>query len=375
MPPKTRNKNLAFFLTCGLSLKKWSETGLLVREIALYNLLASQFQKIYFFTYGANQELAFQKYLASNIEIIFKNSRLPDFLYSLLIPLYHRHILKSCSFFKSNQANGAWSAYLSKLMSNRGGKFVFRTGFTWSLFARQENKILRFFTVIIEAWLYRVCDSALVSSAADKAYLQKQYHLSSAKLMVLANYVDTDLFKPQPHVPKLAKSIVYVGRLHPQKNLFNLVRALQCTNLKLDIIGQGKLKDKLEKFARSLNVSIQFLGIIPHQNLPNLLNRYKIYVLPSLYEGLPKTLIEAMACGLACLGANIPGIKEVIQHNVNGYLVNPNIKSMRKGIQNLVQDDRLRNRLGNEARQTIEKRFNLKNIAKQEIKIYEFLFK
>lgn len=375
MPPKTRNKNLAFFLTCGLSLKKWSETGLLEREIALYNLLASQFQKIYFFTYGASQELAFQKYLASNIEIIFKNSRLPDFLYSLLIPLYHRHILKSCSFFKSNQANGAWSAYLSKLMCNRRGKFVFRTGFTWSLFSREENKILHFFTVILEAWLYRVCDSALVSSAADKAYLQKQYHLSSTKLIVLANYVDTDLFKPRSHVPKLAKSIVYVGRLHPQKNLFSLVRALQYTNLKLDIIGQGKLKNKLEKFAQSLNVSIQFLGIIPHQNLPNLLNRYKIYVLPSLYEGLPKTLIEAMACGLACLGTNIEGIREVIQHNVNGYLVNPNVKSIRKGIQNLVQDDRLRNRLGNQARQTIEKRFNLQDIAKQEIKIYELLSK
>jgi len=372
---KARNQNLAFFFTCGLSLEKWSASGLLDREVALYNLLASKFSKIYFFTYGNKSELDFHKCLAPNIEIISKNSRLPDFIYSFLIPLYHHHILKSCSFFKSNQANGAWSAYLSKLICNHKGKFILRTGFTWSLFLKHENWPLYFLATILEAWLYPICDLALVSSPPDKAYLQRRYHLTSLKIKVLPNYVDTDLFKPQPDILKLKRTIVYVGRLYPQKNLFNLIRALQNTHLKLDIIGQGILKNKLEKFAQSLNVPVQFLGIIPHQNLPTILNRYKIYVLPSLYEGLPKTLLEAMACGLTCLGTKISGIQEVIQHNVNGYLVNPNVRSIHQGVQHLIQDEKLQVRLGYAARQTIEKKFDLKNIAKAEIAIYKSLSK
>lgn len=370
-----KKKNLAFFLTLGLSLEKWAAVGILTREVSLYNLLARQFHKIYFFTYGNKKELKYQKYLAPNIKIIFKKSRLPSLFYSFLLPLYHYRVLQSCSFFKSNQHLGAWGAYLAKLLANPKGKFILRTGFIWSLFLKNENRFFYFLARILESWLYRFCNLALVSSKADKKYLQKKYHLPSSKIKVLANYVDTNLFKPDPKVPKLKGKIIFVGRLHPQKNLPNLIKALRNTDIELDIIGQGKLKEKLERYAKNCRVKVNFLGNLPHQNLPRFLNRYRTFVLPSFYEGLPKSLAEAMACGLACLGTRVAGIKEIIKHKNNGYLVEPDAKSIQQGLQYLMKNEGLRNKLGNNARQTILERFTLKDVALQEIRIYKYLLK
>lgn len=366
MEANLAKQNLAFFLTRGLSLQKWAEQGLLLREVALYNYLAPRFNKIYFFTYGNRGELKYKKYLAPNIKIIFKKSRLPSPLHSFLLPFYHRQILQTCSFLKSNQSDGAWSAYLAKL-TNPKARFIFRTGFTWSIFLKHENKLGYLIAIIIEFWLYRVCDLALVTSQAQKTYLQKKYSIPDSKIKIVGNFVDTDLFRPNPKTPKFKKRVIFIGRLHPQKNLKNLIKALKNTDLSLDIAGQGKLKNELAKLAQKLKVKINFLGIIPHQNLPHLLNYYPIFVLPSLYEGFPKSLLEAMACGLACITTS----RELIQDQKTGLFASPASSSLKKGLLKLAHNPKLCINLGREARAFVLKNYSLKKISQEEIRVYE----
>ena len=73
--------------------------------------------------------------------------------------------------------------------------------------------------------------------------------------------------------------------------------------------------------SRRKNVIVRFQGTVANDQLPEVLSQYRYYILPSIYEGMPKTLLEAMACGLVCLATRIPGVDEIITQEKDGYLI------------------------------------------------------
>ena len=144
---------------------------------------------------------------------------------------------------------------------------------------------------------------------------------------------------------------------------------------KLYLAGDGPLRGALEKQVQALGLKgrVIFLGKLPNEQLPALLNKCEVFVLPSLYEGNPKALLEAMACGLPCLTSDIEGIKEIIKHNENGLLAKPLKDEIKKALLLLFKDSSLSERLGVKARQTIEKDFALEQIFAKEIKLTELV--
>ena len=88
----------------------------------------------------------------------------------------------------------------------------------------------------------------------------------------------------------------------------------------MDIYGEGELDEEIKAFSRKCKARVELMGTLPNDKLPGILNKYKYYVIPSEFEGMPKTLLEAMACGLVCIGTNVNGINEVIKDGVNGFL-------------------------------------------------------
>jgi len=96
-------------------------------------------------------------------------------------------------------------------------------------------------------------------------------------------------------------------------------------------------------------------------------------VICSRYEGNPKTLLEAMACGCAVIGTNVPGIREVIQHEKSGLLVEESVESLRSTILRLMGNEGLRIRLGEEARRQIIEENSLEAAIQQELKVYQEL--
>ena len=209
----------------------------------------------------------------------------------------------------------------------------------------------------------------------DKKYLIEEYKIPKNKISVIANYIDTDIFRPNLKITKLENRLIFVGRLSSQKNLPSLIKALSGLNLSLDLIGEGKQKEELKKLAESEKVSVNFFGTIPNFKLPEILNRYRIFILPSLYEGMPKTLLEAMSCNLACIATNVPGSREVIQNGKNGLLAETSSASLRENILKLINNLEFQKTLGENAREFILKNFSLKTQIQKELSIYQNLTK
>src|SRR3546814_19405107 len=86
------------------------------------------------------------------------------------------------------------------------------------------------------------------------------------------------------------------------------------------MVGDGDLRATAERDAARRGVKARLHGNLPHQNLPEMIHAGRIFVLPSSYEGHPKTLLEAMACGAAVLCTDVPGIREVIEDGRTGLL-------------------------------------------------------
>ena len=312
------DKILALFFSCGVSLKTWHDIGMIDREVAIYNELSGHFKHIYFFTYGDEDDLRFKSYLADNITIIPKKYISNSLLYSFMLPIIHHKTLKNVDILKTNQMSAAWSAALTKLIFR--SKLVVRTGFMWSVnFTREYPKSRKKLLIKgVERFAYKIADATITSSESNFNYVEQNYHPRSH--ILIPNYVETDVFKPLNRT-KNRGSICFVGSLYRAKNPLALLEALKGLPYCVDIIGSGPQSSQLQEVARSNGVKASFLGNIPNHELPEILNRHELFVLPSLWEGMPKTLLEAMACGTLPVVTDIPANREWIENGKNGFLV------------------------------------------------------
>lgn len=314
---------LGFFFSRNMSVQRWKDLGLLDREKLIYerHIKDGNLERIYWFTYGLDESFK-GEFLEKNIVIVpmpkLFNSKIGMFLYSFLMPFIQYKSIKQCDILKNDQMDGSWSAVISKIVFNK--KLLIRTGFTLSLFMQQKgSKFKEFIAFLMEKFAYSFCNSATVSSVEAKNYIIKKYGIDNIEVMY--NYIDTSIFKPLDNIQKNSSRLLFIGRLDEQKNIKNLLYALSKVGIALDIYGAGNLENELKELSKELNIDVKFLGKVKNSDMPMVLNSYEYYVLPSLYEGMPKTLLEAMACGLVCIGSDTLGINEVIEDNKNGFLI------------------------------------------------------
>lgn len=184
---------------------------------------------------------------------------------------------------------------------------------------------------------------------------------------VIPNGVDTEFFRPAPRVPGEGPlKIIFVGRLNPQKALDLLLQALASPlvlasgqDWRLLLVGDGPLRGQLQSQARKLRLEgqIQFLGWQTSERLLNLYQSSDIFVLPSWDEGMPNTLLEAMACGLPSIVTRISGSQELVRAGVEGLLVDRGDTSgLASALTDLLVDASLRRRMGEHARRSAEQR-------------------
>ncbi|MBI3031158.1 MAG: glycosyltransferase family 4 protein [Candidatus Rokubacteria bacterium] len=250
-------------------------------------------------------------------------------------------------------------------------KLIVRGGFVWSLNRERElpgawtNRVAR----RLEGLALRAADRAVVTSEWAKEYLVSRYRLAPERVSVIPNHVNTRLFAPDGG--EREKGLVcFVGRLSPEKNLPALIEALSgIPGARLRLIGAGAELARLRERAREADVVVEFTGSVPNPQLPALLNRAELFVLPSLYEANPKSLLEAMACGLPVLGSDVDGIREIIRHGETGSLCRPDAASFRAGIEALLADAPLRQRLGENARRHVLERNSIEAILKLELDV------
>lgn len=167
--------------------------------------------------------------------------------------------------------------------------------------------------------------------------------------------------------------IVSIGRLSVEKGQKYLIKAFSLVknkDWKLALIGDGPDREYLEKLVLDLNLNDQVIFYGHLTNFSKYLTQSKIFVLPSLKEGFPNALIEAMAMGKAVISSDFfDGENEIIENEINGLLVNAgNVNELFIAIEKLINDCSLRRKIGKEASKIAEK-LEFSKIAKQYLDI------
>ena len=353
-----------------MSIHHWFKIGILNREVALYKKLIENNIKVTFLTYGDEKDLQFEHELGG-IEILCNKFNLPNKLYKFLMPLLHFNSFLSCDIIKTNQMNGSLEALkIAKLFCK---PLICRMGYLFSDFQlrrKGEHSLSYKHAVAMESkTMSEAKINVVTTKIIKKKLLAKNNKLHQESIRVIPNYVNETVFKPYENSKRdKIIDILFIGRIVKQKNIESLLIAVSKLNLKTQIIGSGNLKKSLQ--SKYNNKNIIWNENIPSYSLPEIYNSCKVFVLPSYYEGHPKTLIEAMSCGCAVLGANTTGIAEIINHGQNGILCKPDSKDISSAIINLLQQPALRGRLGFEARKYILRNNSLNKITKIERNLY-----
>ncbi len=168
-----------------------------------------------------------------------------------------------------------------------------------------------------------------------------------------------------------SKNIVgTIANFYPTKGLEYLIGAADCFDANDDlvffIIGDGELRPELEKMIREkgLDRKVFLLGQIP--DAYRFLPAFDVFVLPSVKEGFPWSVIEAMSAKLPVIATDVGAVPEIIDDHKNGLLVKPKDPSgLADGIKEILENDRLRNELGIQAHQTVLFKFELDKMVKQ----------
>lgn len=168
---------------------------------------------------------------------------------------------------------------------------------------------------------------------------------------------------------RVSLSLLFIGRLTEKKGLSYLIRAIKQLKLegikvKLNVAGVGPLENQLKKLVAELGVKdeVYFHGFVSGRNKKDLLNSADIFLLPSIVtsdgdmEGLPVSLIEAMASGCICIATTISGADDIVEEGVNGFLIEAySVQSIVKAVKVVVASgpDRL-NIISNNSKRTAQ---------------------
>ncbi len=216
---------------------------------------------------------------------------------------------------------------------------------------------------------------ANVILTVNKKFALKAKSYGAKLVRIVYVFVDTNLFKPVRKTNRKSDNIfriITVARLVDEKGLNYLIKSIKILydeyNLRqlkkkviLTIAGDGPLRTFLQKLIIKLNLSnvVNILGWIDYEKLPSLYNDSSLFILPSLSEGTPLALLEAMACKLPVIVTNIDSFKEIIKDNYNGLIVpTKDSEKLAEKIFLLLTNDDLRMRLGERAYITFLKKYS-----------------
>ncbi len=180
---------------------------------------------------------------------------------------------------------------------------------------------------------WRNADSIITNSEGLRELADKTAKLIGVKTKVIPNGVDCNIFRPDYSLrDNNSIRIVYAGRITPQKGLEDFIQSIinitgKIKNtFKIKIIGEGHLKTSLEYVASNLRKKgvIEFAGWMNKGDLVEEYKRSHIFILPSFYEGMSNSLLEAMACGCMVIARDIPVNRQLVNDAKNGFLFTSN---------------------------------------------------
>lgn len=183
-------------------------------------------------------------------------------------------------------------------------------------------------------------------------------------------------FIPQAYSNCLSKKIISVGRYAEQKGYDLLIEvwskiARKYPDWEINVYGHGEQEEMLQGLIETFHVTDSFKLNPPSKNIKEKYVESSIYVMSSRFEGFGLVLIEALACGLPCISFNCPhGPADIIKNGENGILVgNGNIEELANAIENLINDEEKRIKMGLQAQKIVQK-YSPDNIMKMWVELF-----
>jgi glycosyltransferase involved in cell wall biosynthesis len=370
-PARLRQRHLVLFLEYASTLEIYDKVGVLDRELALYRRLAGSFARITIVTWSRGGDEAYRARLG-NIGLVFNARGWPWPVWMAWLFFAFPFVFPGRCIVKTNQMSGA--RHILTLARRARAPLIARCGYPWSKFCEREygrddprtRKALR-----TERAAFRGAAHVVGSTPEIRDLAVLTHGVSPANCSVVPNYVDTDLLRPQDKRREAGDrpNVLFLGRLESQKNVRALIEALAGSKVRLTIVGEGSQRTELAAAAVASGVDVVFAGNVPHRDLPGFFAAADLFVLPSLFEGHPKALLEAMSCGLPVVGADVPGIREVIDDGQNGLLCGTDAPSIRAAMDRLLADRVLAASLGAAARAYIVANDSLDLTVERELRI------
>lgn len=237
----------------------------------------------------------------------------------------------------------------------------------------------------IDRRLAALTDVILANSEGVQSFCVETAGVPAGKVLVVRNGIDLQGFDaaasaPPAELPSSRGAVVCcVARMEEQKGHVYLLQAfaeaLRGREAELWLVGDGPLREELEALARELGIAerVAFLG--RRGDVPAVLARGDLVVLPSLWEGLPNAVIEAMAARRAVVATDVDGTPEVAIDGRTALLVPPrDPAALAAGMARLLDDAALRQRLGRAGRERVEREFALARMIEQTSQVYASLF-
>jgi glycosyltransferase involved in cell wall biosynthesis len=244
-------------------------------------------------------------------------------------------------------------------------------------FFRWKNRVWqRLYHMPLYHRSFATADQCIVTNRESLVFLQLRYNLPPDRTWFVPNGVGSEFFRDRHFSESSTVKLLFVGTWIDHKGIYYLAEAFQkivaaSPGARLTIAGCGAPEGDVRRcFAPSLQASIDVRPFIARSEMPGLYAEHDIFVLPSLVEGMPLVLLEAMASGLAVVTTESNGMTDLVEDSQDGLFVIPgDVNSLFCSIQRLCRDWRLRQRLGLAAQEKM-KRYTWKRMAQRHESIF-----
>lgn len=362
--------SMLLLMTPNMSLERWHSLGQISRELSYYDAFCkSSGLKLLIYSYGRQDAKYLENYPHFQVQGMpdWIPVRLPyrvqNLIYHIWSLIYLRKWFSRVVVSKTNQYSSSTFGLLIKAVY--GIPLVLRMGYYYSHFQspgytkKTQEKIK-----------FRLCDLIMVTSGEASDFLISYYRIPAHKILCMYNAIDLHLFKRQ--TVEKEYDLLFVGRFEKQKNIELLVNVLSSLNKKSLIIGKGSLVGTVQE-AIGRDSLIEWKDKVNNSALPLYYNKCRCFILLSEYEGSPKVLLEAMACGVPGIGTSVPGIRECIKHGVSGILVGSDPSSITMDILNFLHDTEALEKMGHNAAGWVREHCDMSRNIQKEIDFYNAL--
>src|SRR5882762_5647738 len=220
-------------------------------------------------------------------------------------------------------------------------------------------------------WSFETADQCIVTNREALLFLQLHYYLSPDRVWLVPNGVGPEFFHARSFSGGMATKLLFVGTWIDHKGIYYLAEALEkvlrvIPEARLTIAGCQEPEEKVRQcFAPASQAALDVWPFVARAEISSLYAEHEIFVLPSLMEGMPLVLLEAMASGMAVVTTESSGMSDLVEDSHDGLFVIPgDSESLSAAIVRLCRDPELRLRLGSAAQEKM-KRYTWQHAAKR----------